>query len=241
VERVVEKPVVIEKEKPVPVQAGVPEEVLESVKRVSETAGVLLDRISTLESRLQQYEGALASVAEAQKSISETVKMALSTMEEVRRLREEVEKLREEARKLREEKAKEQTVIPATEIIELPEQGVRKIYQYQIHPALKAIEKEVEFRTDKLGTALVEELRNTRAEISQIRAEVTSLLNRAVTLVESAIAPEVRRRAPRLVEDLESSLRRLTGRLYSPEERASKIAELRERLEREKAEEGGAG
>lgn len=209
---VVEKPVVKEVEKPVPVA---PPEVIEASKK----AEAALERIGGVEARLSRLEEALERLAEVQRDVGAAVKAVLSHAAESSRLRDELERIRRELEELRRNRERQYMIIPRAEKLN-PDGSV--VREYDFHPALKALEKRTEFAVEKLGPALIQELRATRSDIS-------SSINRLVTLVEAIITPELRRRAPRLVESIEESVRKLVGRL-SPEERERELAELERKV-----------
>jgi len=227
--QVIEKPVVVEKpvekvvEKPVPV-------VPETVERIGRKAEVALERISAVEERLSKYEEALERLTETQKDIAMAVKSITSYVSENMRLQEELRRIREELESFKKQTEQKYMIVPRAEKLN-PDGSV--VREYDFHPALKAIEKRTNFAVEKLGPALLEELRATRADIS-------SSINRLVTLIESIITPELRRRAPRLVEDIEESVKKLVGRL-SPEERERTLTELETKLEKLEKEVGGGG
>jgi hypothetical protein len=97
------------------------------------------------------------------------------------------------------------------------------VEEYDYHPTLKATEEQARFAYQTLGPALINELRQTRADIS-------TSLNRLIALIETALTPELRKRAPRLVEEVEERFRRLVGRL-TPEERERELGELEKKIE----------
>jgi len=221
---VVEKPVIREIEKPVPV-------IPESVERIGRKAEVALERVGMVEGRLSRLEEALEKLAEAQRDVAVAVKAFASNMSESERLREELKRVREELEKLRRDREEKYMIVPRAEKMN-PDGTV--IREYDFHPALKALEKRSEFMTEKLGPALIQELRLVRQDIS-------SSVNRLATLIESVVTPELRRRAPRLVEDIEESIRRLAGGFLSPKEREKELSELEAKLEQleKKVGEGG--
>jgi len=228
--QVIEKPVVVEKpvekvvEKPVPV-------VPETVERIGRKAEVALERIGAVEERLSRYEKALEELAEVQKDVAMAVKSMTSYVSENMRLQEELRKIREELENFKKQTEQKYMIIPKAEKLN-PDGSV--VREYDFHPALKAVEKRTDFAVEKLGPALIQELRATRSDIS-------SSINRLVTLIEAVITPELRRRAPKLVEDIEEATRKLVGRL-SPEERERTLTELESRLEeleKEASKEGG--
>ena len=215
---VIEKPVVKEVEKPVPV-----------MPRSVEAA---LERIGEVEARLTKHEAALERIAETQKDIAVAVKSLTGYVSENMRLREELRKLREELESFKKQTEQKYMIVPRAEKLS-PDGSV--IREYDFHPALKALEKRTDFAVEKLGPALIQELRATRSDIS-------SSINRLVSLVEAIITPELRRRAPSLVEDIEKSLRKLVGPL-TPVEREKALAELEEKASKllEEAEKSKGG
>jgi DNA-binding ferritin-like protein len=220
----VEKPVVVErpKEVQVPVPA-VPKEVQE--------------RIEELSKKMEAYGYALAEVSKALERVS-------AVLEDQRRAREELERMRshyEELAKRYEalaERIKEEYGVVVKARVQDPQTG-RVFEEYDYHPKLKAVEYQTKFATDHLGPAIIQELRQTRSDIS-------ASVNRLIALFESALAPELRRRAPQLADEVQERLRRLVGS-FAPGEREaalgeiesaveSKLSKLKERAEKGKAE-----
>jgi len=209
---IIEKPVVKEVEKPYPV-------IPESVERIGRKAETALERIGEVEARLSRLEEALVKIADSQKDLSIAVKSITASVSENMRLRSELERIRKELEEIRRARERHLMILPKAEVLK-PDGSV--VREYDFHPSLKAMEKQTEFAVNKLGPALIEELRATRSDIS-------SSINRLVTLVESIITPELRRRAPRLVEDIEETVKKLVGKL-TPEERERELTELEKKL-----------
>ena len=218
--KVVERPVPVERtvtvEKPVPV---VPKG--------------LEERVAATEYRLSRLEEALERLAEAQRDVAAAVKASLSSADEARRLREELEALRKELESVKKER--ELASSPVLVKSEMMREDGTVVREYDLHPALKALEKRTEFATDKLGPELIAELRATRQSID-------SNLNRLMSLIESVFEPELRRRAPRIVEQIEERVRRFVGAM-TEEERARELEEidrqLSERLQGQGAQRAG--
>lgn len=121
-----------------------------------------------VEAKLTEHEKLLEKLAEVQKEIAASIKVNVQLHNELRKLREELESLK----KLRESKL---MVIPKAEKVG-PDGSV--VREYELYPALKAEEKKTDFMVDKLGSAIIEELRTTRAEL-------TSIANRFASLIET--------------------------------------------------------
>lgn len=228
--KVVEKPVIVEKprveyvEKPVPV---VPPEVSESAREATKAAYAALSKVEEAEARLSRLEEALQRIAETQAEVVTAVKAFATSVSETAKLHEELRRVREELQRIKEDKERRYMIIPKAEKLN-PDGSVVREYDY--HPALKAMEKRTEFAVEKLGPAIIEELRQTRADVS-------GSINRLVTLLEAIITPELRRRAPRIVSELEDSVRKLVGSMR-PEERIEALQEIQEKVEKL---EGGEG
>jgi myosin heavy subunit len=230
---VVERPVTVERvvERPKEVQVPVP-----VVPRE------LQERVEELSKKMEAYGYALAEVSKALERVS-------AVLEDQRRAREELERMRshyEELAKRYEalaERIKEEYGVVVKARVQDPQTG-RVFEEYDYHPKLKAVEYQTRFATDHLGPAIIQELRQTRSDIS-------ASVNRLIALFESALAPELRRRAPQLADEVQERLRRLVGSL-APGEREvalgeiesaveSRLSKLKERAERGKAEEEEKG
>ena len=198
---VVEKPVVKEVQVPQPVPI-VPKEVSEKVESVDA-------RMAALEQKLAKYDEILARIAEAMDRNS-------AMMDEITRLREELARTRQEYEQKLQSLQQQAMVIPKSRIVR-PDGVV--LEEYDFHPALKAQEKAAEYRYSVWGPALIEEMRATRADIS-------AGINRIVSLIESVLTPELKRRAPQIAEDIQERFRRLVGGMLTPEERERELAEL---------------
>ena len=177
---------------------------------------------------MEAYGYALAEVSKALERVS-------AVLEDQRRAREELERMRshyEELAKRYEalaERIKEEYGVVVKARVQDPQTG-RVFEEYDYHPKLKAVEYQTRFATDQLGPALIQEIRQTRSDIS-------SGINRLIALFESAVAPELRRRAPQLVEEVQERLRRLVGSM-APEERGKELSEIELRIESKLKEEG---
>ena len=211
----VEKPVVKEVEKPVPV-------IPEGFEKIGRKAEAALERVGVVEQRLSRLEDALDRLAEAQRDVAVAVKSITSYVGENMRLHEELRRVREELESFKKQTEQRIMIVPKAEKMN-PDGSV--VREYDFHPQLKAIEKRTDFAVEKIGPALIEELKATRADIS-------SSVNRLVTLVEAVITPELRRRAPRLVENIEETFRKLVGGTLTPEEREKTLSELESKLEK---------
>jgi hypothetical protein len=230
---VVERPVTVERvvERPKEVQVPVPVVPREVQERIEE-----------LSKKMEAYGYALAEVSKALERVS-------AVLEDQRRAREELERMRshyEELAKRYEalaERIKEEYGVVVKARVQDPQTG-RVFEEYDYHPKLKAVEYQTKFATDHLGPAIIQELRQTRSDIS-------ASVNRLIALFESALAPELRRRAPQIADEVQERLRRLVGSLAPGEREAtlgeiesaveSKLSKLEERgrAERGKAEEEG--
>jgi cell division protein ZapA (FtsZ GTPase activity inhibitor) len=196
-------------EKPV-----IPEEVKEKIERIEDVD----EKIERLDARLSQYDKVLDKL-----TALSTGTINLAT--EVQKLRSELEDIRRESAE-REQRLKEEFMIVTKARAQRPDGTIVEEYDY--HPKLKAIEKQADFTFNQLGPTLIQEIRATRADIS-------STLNRAMAMIESIVSPELRRRAPRVVEDIEERFKRLVGGL-TPEQRMSELGELEKKIEKEKSE-----
>jgi uncharacterized coiled-coil DUF342 family protein len=201
--KVVTVPVEKTVEKPIPI---VPEELKSKIENVEEAVNVIDYKIS-------QYDKILDRLT----ALSTTT---LNLTEKLEEMRSEIDRIRRESEE-REKQLREQfMVVPKTKF-QRPDGTVVEEYDY--HPALKATEKQTEFAYSVMGPAVLAELRQTRSEIS-------STLNRIMSLMEAILTPELRKRAPKLVEDVEERFKRLVGGL-PPEEREKELGELEKKLE----------
>jgi hypothetical protein len=196
----VEKPVVVERPKevqvPVPV---VPKEVSEKLEEYG--------------ARLEAYGSALAEV-------SKVLERTTALLEDNRRLREELEGMRRSHEELVAKLREGFGVVVRTKVTD-PQTG-KVLEEYDLHPRLKALDRQSAFVVEQVGPALVQEIRQARAELS-------SNVNRLISLVEGVVAPELRRRAPALVEEVQERLRRLVG-VMGPAERERELSEIEARL-----------
>jgi DNA repair exonuclease SbcCD ATPase subunit len=213
--QVVEKPVVIEKpvekvvEKPVPVVSS---ELQKEVREIRAVVEGIEKRLTYYDEVLKRYDQIIARLTEVGASVSNIVS-------EITRLRQELDEVRRERDELLKRIAEQYQILPKARIT-TPDGKV--IEEYDFHPKLKAYEKQVDFAVQQLGPAIIAEIRATRADIS-------SHLTRLVSLVEAIVTPELRRRAPRIVEEIEDRLKRLVGRI-APEEREKTLAELEQKV-----------
>jgi len=207
-----EKPKVVEKvvEKPVPVEKPV-EKVVE--KPVPVVPPRLEEKLTEIDRKLSAYDKVLEKVS----ALSEST-VSLAT--ELARVREELDRVKEEHRKVVEGLKEQLMVVPKTRI---RRQDGTEVEEYDWHPKLKYLEKQSDFAFNQLGPALLQEIRLTRADIS-------SSFNRLIALFESALLPELKKRAPKIAEDFEERLRRLVGTM-TPEERERELAELEKKVE----------
>jgi hypothetical protein len=203
VERVVEKPVPVKE--PVPV---VPEELKERIESIE----TRLDKIDEINVKLDKYDKIIERVTALSTS---TVSLA----SEIERLRSELEKVRQEQREAV-EKLKEGFMVVTKTRIKRPD-GV-EVEEYDWHPKLKYFEKQADFTFNTLGPAILQEIRLARADIS-------TGLNRIISIFEAALLPELRKRAPKIAEDIEERMKRLVGSL-TPEERAKELEELEKKV-----------
>ena len=203
VERVVEKPVPVKE--PVPV---VPEELKERIENIE----TRLDKIDEINMKLDKYDKIIERVTALSTS---TVSLA----SEIERLRSELEKVRQEQKEAV-EKLKEGFMVMTKTRIKRPD-GV-EVEEYDWHPKLKYLEKQADFTFNTLGPAILQEIRLARADIS-------TGLNRIISIFEAALLPELRKRAPKIAEDIEERMKKLVGSLTS-EERAKELEELEKKV-----------
>lgn len=219
---------------PTSTQQAIPEEVKREISRiggveerirgVEERVGGVEGKVSEVDSKISElsrklsgYGEALVKVAESLEKHASTTSAIVSLTSEMQRVRDELEKVKKELEE--ERKNKMQDSIPSIE--EVDEHG-RIVRKYEPHPRVKVLEKQTDFTYKTLGPMLIEEIKQTRSEISQN-------INRLISIFESAIAPEVRRRAPHLVEDMQERFRRLVGGM-SEEERRKALEEIEAKL-----------
>ena len=200
------------------------------------------------ESRVSRVERKVSEVSEAMRRYEDLMARMVEALDKASTIASENQKLREEVERLRRsheaelEKIRKEYIAAVEKLRE--EYGVilkhraregDKVYEeFDLHPRLKYLDRQADFTFTRMGPALIEEIRSARAEMSTVA-------NRLITLFESIIAPELKRRAPRIVEDMEDRFRRLVGRL-SPEERERELAELESRIaETTEVEEEGEG
>jgi uncharacterized phage infection (PIP) family protein YhgE len=203
VERVVEKPVPVKE--PVPV---VPEELKERIENIE----TRLDKIDEINMKLDKYDKIVERVTALSTS---TVSLA----SEIERLRSELEKVRQEQKEAV-EKLKEGFMVVTKTRIKRPD-GV-EVEEYDWHPKLKYFEKQADFTFNTLGPAILQEIRLARADIS-------TGLNRIISIFEAALLPELRKRAPKIAEDIEERMKKLVGSL-TPEERTKELEELERKV-----------
>jgi hypothetical protein len=204
------KPQVITVEKPVPVEKPVVKTVEKPVPVVPESVE---EKLTEIDRKLSAYDKVLEKIS----ALSEST-VSLAT--ELARVREELARVKEENRKVVEGLREQVMVVPKTRI---RRQDGTEVEEYDWHPRLKYLEKQADFAFSQLGPAILQEIRLTRTDIS-------SGINRLIAIFESALLPELRKRAPRIAEDLEERLRRLVGTL-TPEERERELAELEKKVE----------
>jgi DNA repair exonuclease SbcCD ATPase subunit len=217
-----------------PTQQAIPEEVKREISRiggveerirgVEERVGGVEGKVSEVDAKISElsrklsgYGEALVKVAESLEKHASTTSAIVSLTSEIQRVRDEIEKVKKELEE--ERKNKMQDSIPSIE--EVDEHG-RIVRKYEPHPRVKVLEKQTDFTYKTLGPTLIDELRQARSEIS-------SNINRLISIFESAIAPEIRRRAPHLVEDMQERFRRLVGGM-SEEERRKALEEIEAKL-----------
>lgn len=218
------RPIYIEKEKPVPVTSP------ELQRELRETREYVASALEGVERRLAYYDEVLRRYDQILARLSEVATSVTSITSEISRLRQEVEDVRRERDELLRKITEQYQVLPKARVT-TPDGKV--VEEYDFHPRLKAYEKQVDFATQQLAPAIF-------ARIDRLESNLLSILNRGISLIESVVTPELRRRAPRIVEDIEERLRRLVGRL-TPEERARELEELGRRVEElSKEVEGGS-
>jgi hypothetical protein len=207
------RPIYIEKEKPVPVAPP------ELQRELRETREYVASALEGVERRLVYYDEVLRRYDQILARLSEVTTSVTSVTSEIAKLRQEVEEVRRERDELLRRITEQYQVLPRARV-STPDGKV--VEEYDFHPKLKAYEKQVDFAVQQLGPAIIAEIRAARADIS-------SQVTRLVSLVEAVVTPELRRRAPRIVEEIEDRLRRLVGRV-APEEREKTLAELEQKV-----------
>lgn len=212
------KPQVVTIEKPVPVEKPVVQTVTVE-KPVPVVSQGVEEKLASVEARLSEVDRKLTAYNKVLERVTALSESTVSLATELARVREELEKLKEEQRKIVEGLKEQVMVVPKTRI---RRQDGTEVEEYDWHPRLKYIERQADFAFSQLGPAII-------AEIRAARADVSSHLTRLISLVESIITPELRRRAPRIVEEIEDRLRRLVGRV-APEERERALAELEQKI-----------
>jgi isopenicillin N synthase-like dioxygenase len=102
---------------------------------------------------------------------------------------------------------------------------------------LKVYSTEAEVRR-KQAEAMVERfMPELMKRLDRIESDISSFGNRLLAVLETVLVPELKRRAPRILEDVEEKLRRLGA---SPRPAEVELSELEARVER-KLREGGGG
>jgi|GEM_PF-5578251 len=135
-------------------------------------------------------------------------------------MREELERVKSEY-KAREEALREQLMVVPRARAKRP--GGTEIEEYDLHPRLKYIEKQSDFTFGQLGPAILQEIRMARADIS-------SGINRLVSMFEAVLLPEFKKRAPLTAEKIQERVKKLVGTL-TPEQRERELSELEKRVE----------
>jgi DNA repair exonuclease SbcCD ATPase subunit len=200
------------------------EEVKERIEGVEERIEGVEGKVSEVDAKISEigrkisgYEAALTKVAESLEKHASATSAIVSLTSEIQKVRDEIEKVKKELEEERRRKLEDS--IPSIE--EVDEHG-RIVRKYEPHPRVKVLEKQTDFTYKTLGPTLIDELRQARSEIS-------SNINRLISIFESAIAPEIRKRAPHLVEDMQERFRRLVGGM-SEEERRKVLEEIESKL-----------
>jgi DNA repair exonuclease SbcCD ATPase subunit len=212
------KPQVITVEKPVPVEKPVVQTVTVE-KPVPVVPEGVEGKLASVEARLSEIDRKLTAYNKVLERVTALSESTVSLATELARVREELERVKEDQRKIVEGLKEQVMVVPKTKI---RRQDGTEVEEYDWHPRLKYIERQADFAFSQLGPALITEIRAARADIS-------SHLTRLISLVESIMTPELRRRAPRIVEEIEDKLRRLVGGV-APEERERVLAELEQKV-----------
>jgi CRISPR/Cas system CSM-associated protein Csm2 small subunit len=102
---------------------------------------------------------------------------------------------------------------------------------------LKVYSTEAEVRRKQAEAMVDRFMPELMKRLDRIESDISSFGNRLLAILETVLVPELKRRAPRILEDVEEKLRRLGA---SPRSVEVELSELEARVER-KLREGGGG
>jgi hypothetical protein len=102
---------------------------------------------------------------------------------------------------------------------------------------LKVYSTEAEVRRKQAEAMIDKFMPELFRRLDRIESDISSFGNRLLAILETVLVPELKRRAPRILEDVEEKLRRLGA---SPRPVETELSELEAKVER-KLREGGGG
>jgi transposase len=102
---------------------------------------------------------------------------------------------------------------------------------------LKVYSTEAEVRRKQAEAMVDKFMPEIFKRLDRIESDISSFGNRLLAVLETVLVPELKRRAPRILEDVEEKLRRLGA---SPRPVEAELSELEAKVER-KLREGGGG
>jgi hypothetical protein len=102
---------------------------------------------------------------------------------------------------------------------------------------LKVYSTEAEVRRKQAEAMVDRFMPELFKRLDRIESDISSFGNRLLAVLETVLVPELKRRAPRILEDVEGKLRRLGA---SPRPTETELSELEAKVER-KLKEGGGG